>query len=197
MSLQCVSMFFWLALIFFNKICSCSVNPLLIFLLCREVSSWANSFKLSFFNSSNVFPLYVNSFLAIIYLLPVLFGAIFPTFLPGGEFLADWVGIPFACELLPPNGCDTEFIDVPLTLGHILFFAVIANHLEPAFRKGFSVLPEPATIPMAALHSGMNFLLLLEGSSTTIPSSIFVIILANAPEVLTNFPPSPGFDSML
>src|SRR3989338_9959943 len=58
-------MFFWFARTFFNKICSCSVNPLLIFLLCLEVSNCPNSFNVSFFNSSRFFPLYVNSFFAI------------------------------------------------------------------------------------------------------------------------------------
>src|SRR3989338_2599982 len=129
MSLQWVSMFFSLDLIFSKKIFCCSVNPRLMLLRCLAGRSWASSLKLNFFSSSIVFPLRVYSFFAIFcsYLLclPVLLGAIFPTFRPGGEFLEDCVGIPFACELLPPKGWLTEFIEVPLTIGHSLFLAFI------------------------------------------------------------------------
>ena len=43
------------------------------------------------------------SFLPYLF-FPVLLGAIFPTFLPGGAFLGACVDPPFTAELDPPNG---------------------------------------------------------------------------------------------
>src|SRR3989344_4044178 len=65
MSLQWVSMFFWLFLTFCNSFFCCSVSPLFKDLLCLAVRCCISSFKLIFFNWSVVFPLKVNSFFAI------------------------------------------------------------------------------------------------------------------------------------
>src|SRR3989338_1467183 len=57
MSLQWVSMFFWLDLIFLSRIFSWSVNPFFIFLLHFDGNRAASSLMLSFFSSSTLFPL--------------------------------------------------------------------------------------------------------------------------------------------
>ena len=88
-------------------------------------------------------------------------------------------------------------MDVPDTLGHILFLAFIAMNLNPAFRNGFSFLPAPAAFPMVALQVPRKVRSFLEGSKMVTFLPCFASILAAPPEVLTNLPPSPGVPSML
>ena len=72
-------------------------------------------------------------------------------------------------EHFPPNGWSTAFIDIPHTLGYNLPCALNLWKRTPAFKNGFSGLPEPATIPKAALHNGENNLSFLDGNFILIP----------------------------
>src|SRR3989344_1470381 len=66
MSLQCVFMSFLLSLRFCRNVLCCSGIPLFNDLLCLDGKSSMKSFWPIDCNSSSVFPLYVNSFLAIL-----------------------------------------------------------------------------------------------------------------------------------
>src|SRR2546430_1473450 len=75
-----------------------------------------------------------------------------PTFLPGGVSRPTVVGFPACLCLPPPWGWDAAIIAWPLTTGHFRPRDFCRNHLGPAFKKGFSVRPAPATTPIIARH---------------------------------------------
>merc|ERR1711921_69988 len=90
---------------------------------------------------------------------PVLRAAISPTFLPAGLSLLMVEGLPICWWLPPPKGCSTGFIATPRTLGQQFLLALYLWYAAPAFNKGLSIRPPPATIPMMArLVEGMSFL---------------------------------------
>ena len=122
-SLLWVFNFFSFGHFFFHLLTKFSIswNCLRTALLCLDFRYFANSLTSNVFNSSIVFPLYVNSFLfsSIFYpfLLPVLLGLNDPTLLPGGAFL--FAILLFILFPLPePNGWSITFIFTADVLGH-------------------------------------------------------------------------------
>src|SRR3989344_4363435 len=73
----------------------------------------------------------------------------------------------------------------------------MACHLFPALTNGFSGLPPPATVPIEAMQFPSKAFSFFEGISNMTLSFVLDNILANVPEALTNFPPSPFVFSTL
>src|SRR2546427_726838 len=98
----------------------------------------------------------------------------------------------------PPRPCgwSTGFIATPRTLNAGLLKERYENHFLPAFVKGLSPRPAPATAPIVARQSGWNVWNCPEGSWTTVRSA-WLTTTACVPAARTNFPPSPGIASML
>src|SRR3989338_967868 len=85
----------------------------------------------------------------------------------------------------------------PAVCGYILPRAFIAWCFVPAFMKGFSVLPEDATMPTVARHLDDTTFFFFDGmSSVHLPPSL-VVRTAKVPGDLQSLPPSPGFSSTL
>merc|ERR1711921_8362 len=130
---------------------------------------------------------------------PVLRAAISPTFLPAGLSLLMVEGLPICWWLPPPWGCSTGFIATPRTLGQLFLLTLYLWYARPAFNKGLSIRPPPATIPtLALLKEGITFLT-PEGSFTLVtPESLLcVTTVAYPPEARASFPLSPDFSSKL
>src|SRR2546426_739449 len=124
------------------------------------------------------------------------FGDIRPTFRPGGASYPTVDGFPTCWWDPPPCGWSTGFIATPRTLNAGLLKERYENHFLPAFVKGLSPRPAPATAPIVARQSGWNVWNCPEGSWTTVRSA-WLTTTACVPAARTNFPPSPGIASML
>src|SRR5207245_7512492 len=84
------------------------------------------------------------------------FGDIRPTFRPGGASYPTVDGFPTCWWDPPPCGWSTGFIATPRTLNAGLLKERYENHFLPAFVKGLSPRPAPATAPIVARQSGWN-----------------------------------------
>src|SRR5207245_223271 len=82
------------------------------------------------------------------------FGDIRPTFRPGGASYPTVDGFPTCWWDPPPCGWSTGFIATPRTLKAALLRDCYENHFLPAFVKGLSPRPAPATAPIVARQSG-------------------------------------------
>ena len=78
---------------------------------------------------------------------PVLRAAMRPTFLPWDLYRLTVDALPMCWWLPPPWGCSTGFIHTPLTLGQLLRLTLYLWNALPAFNRGLSIRPPPATIP--------------------------------------------------
>ena len=85
----------------------------------------------------------------------------------------------------------------PLTVGQTCAFDLSLWNFFPAFMRGLSSLPPPATTPIVALHLGSRVFSVPEGICTTDLFTSCVIRSAYVPDDLAIFPPSPGLSSML
>src|SRR5438445_554139 len=120
-----------------------------------------------------------------------------PTFLPGGVSRPTVVGFPACLCLPPPWGWDAAIIAWPLTTGHFRPRDFCRNHLGPAFKKGFSVRPAPATTPIIARHLSFRWMVRPEGIRSSVPAGVCETTNAKLPEERARVPPSPGRSSML
>jgi hypothetical protein len=87
--------------------------------------------------------------IARFFFCPGPLAAIKPTFCPGGA-PCEVVVVLLALRLLLPYGCTAGTILRPLVLGYLWPLAFIRWNFSPAFRNGFSILPEAETTPTVA-----------------------------------------------
>merc|ERR1719495_468688 len=91
---------------------------------------------------------------------PVRRAAMRPTLRPAGLSRDTVDGVPICWWLPPPCGCSTGFIATPRTLGQQFLLTLYLWYALPAFNRGLSIRPPPATIPTdARLNDGSAFLI--------------------------------------
>merc|ERR1719370_178372 len=120
-----------------------------------------------------------------------------PTFLPAEVSLRTVEAIPICWWLPPPWGCSTGFMATPLTLGQQLRLTLYLWYARPAFKRGLSIRPPPATTPTVARHRESRTFLAPEGSLIRVlpVSGLWEIMVQEFPEALARRPRSPYFIS--
>merc|ERR1719462_761143 len=102
----------------------------------------------------------VSRTLAVPRTRPVRRAAMSPTFRPADVSRRTVEGKPICWWLPPPWGCSTGFMQTPRTLGQQFLFTLYLWYARPAFNRGLSMRPPPATIPTEALlKEGITFLI--------------------------------------